>query len=1593
MPLAFHHFSKSSSFLQCPSQKTVATGNTFNSNSTTQLSLRSGQQSALLKQSSNSPKKTAPLPPLIESGLTQLEIKECQSVLLPSPLTQMNHWTSFSFWTLSKTIAIREVQGMTNIDIPPIMPPAQGTTSAQESAPQAPAPSKTTPLPPGDKLDEPLLPCEDAPPPPPPLMETARPLPVIPPIEEIYHAHQPRTAVTNRKSKFSLATLAILLIILPCFESAPPIPLLYQTAPPPLGHHELYEKNAQALFQGPRPPQELYKPFGSTIGSGTKGRRPPPNCHHFGRRPSLYCIFRLPARPRPTPTSLPSFQYHPATYTNASTHYSGIYIESSTPTNQPASTDSRSLSLDELNRQTDSDSLQYIDTINSKNNKPNAIRNKREISLLPTTQSPTPLRLSDSVITTYENTLFMATGAKDLKIKLPFSAILDNILHLYNFTTNLGDISRIDTTDFTALDPASLGISNDILNDTSKIRLYENYDRYDNQIGICQTLGLTHISPLPIKSHLSADISYFLPIEIYSSPAQISCQIDNVAIIGKDCIKKIVQLSQDNNLITSFQNEHKLYDRLVNRPAAVYHVTVSKTRLDLVPMNTESAILCQGALSQRLGTHFKSTRHFNNLFYSQLSSIYINLIDSIHLHYLSLEELFFQSLPTTKVAIRPDTSAQDLIKDIHKYLPDTLSTFSGTRQNTMSPHTETLLNENIIRDSELMTLFRTLRSQPTSFWQSHSTPQLFRIVFALRTLYLDSSTTLHFFTNKDSNESARQLPLPLQQLTPDNITPLVYGTSLSNLAQKNIPERELVFINILLRNNLVEALHNLKPYINMGLDIPNYVSVSSLLHKHKKSPEKRQTRSHFSSTPTPTKVTTTIPTTTAPPDNNAPHNSTASSTPSSTTPSTTSPPPQMQTIKGSYSTNYKHNRVKRSFWSSMLGLVSYDDLHDVTEDERKLLREQEKLISHVHLLETQNDAFHDNIAQFKDNIQSFESTDLKLQNKLADIISAETAITSEIKVISQSLEASVSTAIQFMQLNGGIISLMHQLETLTSGVQSILDQTIPINLLSNTKLYEIIPLHTSISLQFATITSSLDQLGHCLHLTLPEIKDYYLSYQITTIPYLVTTTNATSAKLQWHKYHFPTKYVAMSPNHAYFEYDQLPCSKKQSTILCHPKDVTVHPTDHTCYSELINNPTSPRCLGWLSVSTSAEPPQEYVYSKSRKYVLIFSPHSETATLLCDHFPSIIKGRSFNITQGLAKYSLPYHCSIHTSQLFILSASLLQSDKYSIEISPQNVDFTNDVLNAHMLLGQASETNITMLLHTVDDYQTELHNVHLTNLTTTLLHQQNLHDVASFQPFKINLHNPSALSFWIQMLGLLFGLLCLTGCCICACGLCPCFSGCFVQLITNITNSCCFLIKCCQTQSTTYASRLNFRTTNSIDQSHLHLRQPSPGSPILEPPAYHELRLPPPQKNPPPPTLRPRQAPNPFEETSFIDLDTPAKRTSLVSADVTWSVNAFNERLRISAQNKGTLIFYNTLQKCIVNILDNPHTDPAIYNLPFPNNLIINKYALLIEDKPRPKVSLIANRIQYGTSIFWDETDKCWRQIVSRRPVDGLRPPH
>ena len=187
----------------------------------------------------------------------------------------------------------------------------------------------------------------------------------------------------------------------------------------------------------------------------------------------------------------------------------------------------------------------------------------------------------------------------------------------------------------------------------------------------------------------------------------------------------------------------------------------------------------------------------------------------------------------------------------------------------------------------------------------------------------------------------------------------------------------------------------------------------------------------------------------------------------------------------------------------------------------------------------------------------------------------------------------------------------------------------------------------------------------------------------------------------------------MSPNHAYFEFDQLPCSKRQSTILCHPKDVTIHPTDHTCYSE--HNPTSPRCLGWLSVSTSAEPPREYIYSKSRKYVLIFSPHSEMSTLLCDHFPSNTKGRPFNITQGLAKYSLPYHCSIHTSQLSILSASLLKSDKYSIEISPQNVDFTNDVLDAHMLLGKASETNITKLLHDIDHYQTELHNVHLTSL--------------------------------------------------------------------------------------------------------------------------------------------------------------------------------------------------------------------------------------------------------------------------------------
>ena len=1235
--------------------------------------------------------------------------------------------------------------------------------------------------------------------------------------------------------------------------------------------------------------------------------------------------------------------------------------------------------------------------------KRSTVSNKENLEFRP---SKEPIQLLDTIQLLYDQVLYFSDHSTTITFRLPFNELLNSLLTLFKFMNEMNQFTEIDSLQFTTARKTSS--DGQLL---ATYRFYQSEEGYAYQSGICDRLNLTHVSPFYVKSVMIPDKNYFLPIEIITMANQVICKVNKSTYSGTECAEKIIEYAAHHHLFNKFGGVQNLYDLLLTGPPRLSYVTVSTNRIQIVDTSSQAAICCEGSPDHDRDAMYLFLRFFGNEFYARLSTLYLSLTDTLFAHFLSLESVFFATLPNTLINNDIPTDRDKIIRAIQNFLPAPMPSFQQTSHTAVSHYSSQVLKELYLNDLPLMQFYRNLSASSYHFWDSHSTSSLQHLHFAVKTLHLSAKTSFEFFSD-ESPAAPIRFSLPFTFLIDSKTTPESYSQLMHQLTMRPLTDRELIFLYSILHNELVECLVHIRHYINMDIPDAPILSLTSILTGQPVTPPKRDVPLVY-----PSKL--------------PPHSRRITPSPVSNSTPTFSPPPnpdttlswdmlRNETLALEQTNRYRRN-VWGSFWANALSLPSSDEISNLQDSERTLYQRELQVQDNVATLAKSTDKLQATINTFRTEFNRNAERTTELESNLISILADERDTAEKLSALSTSVEAAVSTAVSFIQVNGALLQLVHSLSSLSDSVSSLYTQSLPVHLLTDSKLTDLLPLYPTVSAAHALMRPSLRESTHALDITFPVISDYFLAYDVHTVPFLPTLSDSDSqlGMPVSHQFTFPYRSLAISPLQRYFTYDHLPCFRRQGSVVCQPTDVHQRSTNGTC---LMKPKTEQfrRCNSQLSVHARYDTPQSYIYSSSRNFALIFTPSPINCTYECKRRRSVHRSPLY-LAAGVTKLGLPYGCSVRTSELYIPSASVLPPSNQTLTFSSQGEHFSDTLLSFHNDINHLHDINVTNLVSDIKRFNITMKSVPIQEIPKIVNTRKTIDSIRNLSPFSPDFSDSSSGINWIQILFivvLIFFLCLLVNCIHC---LCP---GLFKALGESFSDLCCVLFcSCCKrSRPANPDTRDNVALTPIYprrpvaavnwdpmiqDEGHLRLQAPLPVAPVA-PPSYSPPVAAAAATVPDVPAS-PSAADTTFDTTmSGTPPSSHSRRNSISSVfnrtfqrrsfqvpTLTWGIVTFEKRLRLRAQYKHTPLFFNTLSKKICNELDIPYTHQILSVLPGPSMKLVSEYLSKVEDLRAPDYVLKDGRYYTGSPphyYVWSPDVRQWTDVVSGVPIDGLRPP-
>jgi len=438
----------------------------------------------------------------------------------------------------------------------------------------------------------------------------------------------------------------------------------------------------------------------------------------------------------------------------------------------------------------------------------------------------------------------------------------------------------------------------------------------------------------------------------------------------------------------------------------------------------------------------------------------------------------------------------------------------------------------------------------------------------------------------------------------------------------------------------------------------------------------------------------------------------------------------------------RDKRSWSSFWSSVFGSATEEELQKVYENEITLSKEE------MHMQRGVNDIVKTNsqlLQSFKGVTYSLETLQSKQQSlfdELNVVLESEEHFLDHLQQISDAQDRIVLLTSEYQALQSKTILTINAIQKAQSLVLTVLNGEIDFSQISTLHLRSLLPRNFKLSLNLAKAEFRFEKDGYTVNYKIPKFSEPFNVYNLKQIP---------NFNLTWFQIKDLPKKVVMNQIHDTIAFEEVEsyCISKNENYFCSLNSVTVRKgSELNCAAQLIlGHMTKTQNFSQCKLEKVYYNEKQMYIVKDHKLFLTNPINRDELKSFCSS-PTNFTGQ---VEVGLNLFSVRDTCRYETTELVILMPD--RPDIVYFRDGPdKEIDLINDLSKAESLLNVNSVSNYDMQnLHdllTKYKNDSQLDGSALSQLEKEVKQLDSIQNVANFSPTKIDLINPMHLGNWM-----------------------------------------------------------------------------------------------------------------------------------------------------------------------------------------------------------------------------------------------------
>jgi uncharacterized protein YoxC len=353
-------------------------------------------------------------------------------------------------------------------------------------------------------------------------------------------------------------------------------------------------------------------------------------------------------------------------------------------------------------------------------------------------------------------------------------------------------------------------------------------------------------------------------------------------------------------------------------------------------------------------------------------------------------------------------------------------------------------------------------------------------------------------------------------------------------------------------------------------------------------------------------------------------------------------------LKNSNLKEEKISRTKRSwssFWSSVFGTATAEDLKGIYSNEVSILNEEKGLKKTVSKLADSNSQVFDNIKKVSDNLDTLNSKQQNIYDHLRLLINEEESEISSLLKLAKIQDHTTTLISEYLVLQTQILFILTTLRDFSTLIASILTNTIDFSQIPTGPLRSALPHDFILSIKNAKAEFRFDSQGYYIQFTVPKFMESFTVYSYKQIPFL-------TGKL-WFRIAEVPDILVLNWLNEYISFEEVEkrCKPQEDRYICDLNSIVIQKfTSEPCMLQLVHTFFSEK-----SETTSCKLEGVH-YVNEQDYLIrndtLIVSNSINNTYIQKMCAGVLVNTTSILIYGVSKFNFEYNCIYTTEGLTI-----------------------------------------------------------------------------------------------------------------------------------------------------------------------------------------------------------------------------------------------------------------------------------------------------------------------------------------------------